>query len=1760
MISMKGYSFTGKIFESGHSLVFRASRDADRTPVIIKILNKEFPTPKEIAEFKREYKITKSLAIDGVVSVYSLEKYQNSLALIVEDFGGESLAKLMQGQKMPLDIFLDLAIQLSVSLAAIHESNVIHKDINPSNIVWNKVGNDIKIIDFGIATQLTREASAVKNPNSLQGTLRYLSPEQTGRMNRAIDCRTDLYSLGATFYEMLCGCPPFSQNDPLEQIHAHIALEPPPPTTHNTHIPEPISQLILTLLAKSPEDRYQSAHGIAADLRHFLQQLKTTGTIQDGRLRRWDQTDRFQISEKLYGREQELAALLSFFEMARAGQPSLVFVSGYSGIGKSSLVQEIHKPILAAKGSFIIGKFDQFRRNIPYAPLIQAFGDLVRQILTESPDEIRHWQGTLAQTLGFNGQVMIEVIPEIELIIGPQAPVPHLSPGDQENRFHLVFERFVKTFATESHPLVLFLDDLQWTDTASLKLIQRLATDPEQRYMLILGAYRSNEVDASHPLAVSIEDMAGANARISRIELGPLKLEDVNQLIADSLHHKPTTTGPLAKLCMEKTNGNPFFLNQFLGNLYREKSLSFNLADQEWRWDLTAIERSQGTENVAAFMASHIRKLPLATQNTLKLAACIGNQFDLKTLSVVCQTEPRECAETLWAALREGYVVPLDDNYKIIDDWQEADTHYSFLHDQVQQAAYAIVALDKRQETHLHIGRLLLEHADESSMEENLFTIVNHLNEGMTLISQDSEKIRLARLNLQAGQKAKLSAAFGPAYRYLQTGLGLLNPVHWKHEYGLMLGLHVEAAETAYLNADFEKMERIAQEVIQHADSLLDRVKIYEIKVFAHLSNNNPVEAVKTGLYILKKLGYAFPKNPGKIDILRSLLKTKLVLAGKKVESLATLPPMTDPTCLAAIRIMSSIVSASYITKPELFVLIMFQQVRLSVRHGNPIPAAFTYTAYGVMLCGVLGEIESGYKFGKMALSMLPKLEAHEYKAKSVYSYHTFIWHWKEDAKMGLRPLLDAYQAGLETGDLEYAGWSVFVYTTYSFVTGKELGQLFEDMAPYRKALHSFQHEMAERYTAICSQAILNLLGRSDQVMALQGECYDEIAQKPFHDQGEDQLANFLLYFHKLLLCYLFGNYQEAVVHADHARRYMESGAGKLLIPYFHFLDSLARLALLEFQPDKRKAFWPKIQANLAKLRKWATKAPVNHQHKVDLIEAEKARLLGHHREAKEFYDAATQGARAHDFLFEEALAFELCARFYLNNQGSALGQFFLKSAQNAYQRWGAVAKVNDLRKRYFDAFSTSWSGNKTLGPGSLHPFSNSDPETSSQVLDLASVMKAAETLSSEIVLEKLLDKLIRIAIENAGAQRGLLIMVKSDTWTIESQAGVSSDAPFEVRTDLPMQGQAEEIPIGIVQYVMRTKKPLVLENATSEGTFVHDTYVLCQKPKSILCQPLLKQGQLVAILYLENNLTTNAFTPERLEVLKILSSQAAISLENAHLYSSLEAYSENLEHTVGERTRELRHKNEQLISSIRYAQRIQNATLPNPENLTEVFAHAFVIHLPRDIVSGDFFWFSISKTHVMVAVVDCTGHGVPGALLSMMGHSLLNQIINQQGVNEPASVLNMLDERVRDALRQEQGTESNDGMELCLFRLDRKTGKLSFSGSRRPLYLVRKGKLLEFKGDRRAVGGRRRPNTTTFTQKELRLERGDCIYMASDGFTDQASDSGKKYGSRRLKAFLCNLTGRPFSEHQSALSSALLAHKANHVQVDDITLLGLQY
>ncbi len=1517
MSVLLGYQIIAPIYESSNSLVYRGIREEDNKAVILKFLKEDYPTPEEILRYQQEYKITHNLSLKGVVRAYSLEKYQNTSVIIFEDFGGESLRILMNNNAFALREFLFLAINITDILGEIHSRHIIHKDINPSNIVFNPYTKQLKIIDFGISTILSRENPTIKNPNILEGTIAYISPEQTGRMNRSLDYRTDFYSLGATFYELLTNQLPFDATDAMELVHCHIAKQPVPPHEVNPDIPKAVSDIVMKLLAKTAEERYESAWGIKADLEKCLFQLENNHPISDFILGIHDISDKFQIPQKLYGREAEVETLLAAFERV-SGQKQLttnngqlttnksemMLVSGYSGIGKSALIQEIYKPITKRQGYFISGKFDQFQRNIPYSAVVSAFSNLVRQLLSETEASLAQWRDKLVAAFGANGQVIIDVIPEVELIVGKQPEVPELAAAEAQNRFNLVFQNFIRVFTQLEHPLVMFIDDLQWADVASLKLIKLLMTAHDSQYLFFIGAYRDNEVNTVHPLMLTVNEIREAGGRIEQIFLSTLDLSNVNQLISDTLKCPSDQAIHLAELVLLKTNGNPFFLQEFLKSLYAEKLIKFDFSpfskggsQGRWQWDLNQIKAQGITDNVVELMASKIQKLSASTQQVLQLAAAIGNQFDLQTLAIVYEKSQREIAADLQEALAINLILPLSDAYKSIEldiighsllaVNQPTTIEYKFAHDRIQQAAYSLIPPEDKQAVHWKVGQLLLQNTPQQLQEQKIFDIVNQLNFGLELIAVESEREQLAQLNLIAGKKAKVSAAYESAWNYLKVGMNCLSADSWQSQYDLTLALYVEAAEAAILSGSFEEMERLVSVVLQQGKTLLDKVKVYEIKIQSCTAYNKPLEGIETALSVLKMLGIHFPKKPNKLHIISELIRTKIRLAGKRIEDLIDLPEMTDPYKLAAMRILSTVFSAAYFAAPELFPLLVFKQVNLSVKYGNTAVSSYAYATYGLILSGeVVGDVDSGYQFGQLSLRLLDKFNAKELKARTLFIVNYFITHWKEHIREALSPLLDAYLIGLETGDLEYATFSAGAYCYYSLVMGKELTRLEHEMAMYSNAFRQLNQETLFYYNQLNRQVVLNLMDRAEDKCRLIGESYDEIKMLPLHLEANTQNICHSLYFYKLYLGYLFQDYQQALENAALVEKHINSALGA--VPLSHFYNSLTHLAIyLDASKSEKNRILKKVESNQKKIKKWANSAPMTHLQKFYLVEAERYRVLGHKDKAIDCYDRAIELAKEHRYINDEALAHELAAKFYLALGKAKIAQVYMLDARHCYRKWGAIAKVKDLEARYPQLLFRKSESKLTTDL----KVSESGSE-SSQILDLATVMKATQVISSEMMLDKLLAKLMKILIENAGAQKGFLILEQAGKLLIEAEGAAQKDS-ITVLQSVPIEsggvyGSTGLLSSAIINYVARTKESVVLNDATREGQFTQDSYITQNQPKSILCVPLINQDKLISIVYLENNLTTGAFTPDRLEVIKLLSAQAAIAIANAKLYSEV--------------------------------------------------------------------------------------------------------------------------------------------------------------------------------------------------------------------------------------------------------------------------------
>ncbi|MBD2683098.1 MULTISPECIES: ATP-binding sensor histidine kinase [Nostoc] len=1560
-----GYEIISQLYAGSRTRVYRAIQNQKKLPVVIKLLTSEYPSFNELLQFRNQYTVSKNLNIPGIIHPLSLEAYGNGYILVMEDVGGISLLEYIKTISLSLVDFLAIAIQLTNILHSLHQNRVIHKDIKPANILINQETQKVQLIDFSIASLLPKETQEIISPNILEGTLAYIAPEQTGRMNRGIDYRSDLYSLGVTFYELLTGKLPFISEDPMELVHYHMAKQPPKPEGKKEEIPEVLCNVINKLMAKNAEERYQSALGLKLDLEKSLAQLKETGKVEYFKIGERDVCDRFLIGEKLYGREKEVATLLEAFERVANGTSEMMLVAGFSGIGKTAVINEVHKPITRQQGYFIKGKFDQFNRNIPLSAFLQALRDLMAQLLSESDMQLAGWRSKIIKAVGDNGQILIEVIPELEQIIGKQPPAPELSAIAAQNRFQLLFQKFIEVFTTPAHPLVMFLDDLQWADSASLQLIKLLMQD--NSYLLLLGAYRDNEVQAAHPFILTVEELKKTQKTVNTITLLPLTLNDTNQLVADTLHCTTERSLPVAELIVRKTQGNPFFITQFLKALHEDEQIKFNRHQGYWECDIAQIKALSLTSDVVEFMAQQLQKLPKQTQHLLKLAACIGNQFDLGTLAIVCEQSQADTATVLWKALQEGLILPQSQLYKFYLGPDDTDANisnienvaYRFLHDRVQQAAYSLIPEDRKQTTHYHIGQLLLQKISPEARFDRIFELIGHLNRGTALITQQSDRQELAQLNLTASRKAKSATAYQAAREYVTVGLSLLGEKAWEQQYEITLAFHELAAELAYLCGDFEMMEYFIEIVTKKTHSLLDKANVYRIRIQANASGNKLAEALRIGREILQQFGVIFPEIPTQTDIQQTIQEISELIGDREIADLVRLPVMVDAEKLAIIQITNSIFPAAFNLGSLLFPLLVSLSVKLSIQYGNTSLSAYSFACYGIILCSMQQDVDTATKFGQLALRIVSKFDTKAIKAQVLPVLGLFIVHRKSHIQESLSISQEGYVTGLEVGNPEFAGYSAYGFCLNSFWCGQPLDTLEQDVRAYCNGLLQLNQLTAANYCRIYWQSILNLLGIGEHPVILSGEAVQETQFLPLRLSANDLIGLYFFYLYKLLLCFLFGEIEQATNYAVELRKYSTAGAGLIGEPAVYFYDSLTVLAALSLQSEETSKVLERVEQNQTQLQQyWADYAPMNHQHKVDLVAAEKCRVLGYKTEAIELYDKAIAGAKQNGYIQEEALGNELAAKFYLAWGKEKVAAGYMQEAYYCYARWGAKAKVAHLEQHYPQLLaiilqppSVTITSGATIAPTLMKNLTSAS-SGQNLWLDFPTVMKAAQAISGEIELDKLLTSLMQIAIANAGAQIGYFVLRQDEQWLVVAQADRQQAQTLEI--PLP---QYQKIPQSLIYTVARTQQTAVFENLSDWVQFAGDPYIITHQPKSVLCTPISRQGKLIGILYLENNLTVGAFSSDRIEILQLLTSQAAISVENARLYQQTENYSHTLEAEVERKTQALNQKAQDLEQALKKLQQTQ-AQLIHSEKMSSlgqiVAGIAHEINNPVNFIKGN--------------------------------------------------------------------------------------------------------------------------------------------------------------------------------------------------------------
>ncbi|WP_437873533.1 sensor histidine kinase [Sorangium sp. So ce363] len=1464
MSAVSRYTITETLHEGQWTRLLRAVRSADGRPVVLKVLDPRRSRPQDIERLKNEYAIGKLLDHDAIVAPLALETHEGLPALVMEDFGGESLDHLL-GAPMNPARFLDLAVRIAACVAVIHERDILHKDLKPQNILVNTATGQVKLADFGLASRFSREQPPAGPPRLIEGSLPYLSPEQTGRMNRAIDGRADLYALGVTFYEMLAGRLPFEAQDPLEWVHCHVARAPPAPLALVPELPEVLSALVLKLLAKMPEERYQTARGLTHDLDRCLSQLRATGRIEPFSLAERDVSGRFQIPRKLYGREGEVAALLCAFErVVGTGSPELVLISGYSGIGKSSLVHELYRPIVRERALFLSGKFDQYKRDIPYSTLVQAFRELVLEILVESEDRIAACRQRLLGALGSNGQLIVDVIPQIELILGRQQPVPELPPIEAQNRFRVVFRYFIGVFSRKEHPLALFVDDLQWADSASLGLLCELVTHPETRHLLVVGAYRDNEVSPSHPLMLALDQARKEGARVSDIVLGSLSREHLGALVSDALHCSREAAAPLSDLVHEKTGGNPFFAIEFLMALHEERLIEFDVHAEAWRWDVTKIREKGFTDNVVDLMVGKLARLPPSTQSALQQLACLGSSAEVALLAMVQGGSEEDMHADLRDAAHEGLVFRLDGAYK-------------FLHDRVQEAAYSLIPESERAAAHLEIGRLLAKRTAPEELEEKIFEIVNQLNRGAALIMAREERERAAELNLIAGKRARGSVAFASALTYLALGSAFLEEDRWERRYDLAFALELHRAECEFLTGELSAAEERLSELARRASSFVDIAAVTCVRVELYTMLDRSELAIEICLESLRRVGIAWSPHPTDEEVRQEYERMWRTLGRRPIEALVDLPPMTDPDCRTLIDVLISSEPPASLTDENLFCLMIGRMANLSLEHGNSDGACMAYVWVGMALGMYFGDYRAGFRFGKLGLELAEKRGPLRFKARIDLVFWFIINPWIRHMRTSVDPLRRAFHVAQETGDLIFASYVLNGLLSLLLAGGAPLGEV------NREAESSLEFARKAKFGLIVDLItgqlmFIRTLRGSMPALASDDDHLDE-GRFERHLEGDRRraVATCWYWIGKLKARLFAGDHASAIEAAARAQRFLWTSRSYPVVAEYHFFGALARAACHDAAPaDERPPHLVELVAHREQLEVGAENCPENFGARAALVDAEIARIGGEWDEAAQLYEQAIRSARESGFVHIEALAYEIASRFYRTRGFDLIADTYLREARACYARWGADGKV-----RQIDQQNPRLSDRRPLAPSASFA-------ARSDELELLSVIKASQTISSEIVLNQLLRTLLTVVLEQGGAQRACLFVCQDERLTMEAEATLEGRGAATILLAPSLDDSSwQRVPGSLVHYVQRTKERVILHDAAADaGKFSGDDYFTRYRSRSVLCLPILRQAGVAGLLYLENNLLAGAFTSDRLTALSLLASQAAISLENARLLS----------------------------------------------------------------------------------------------------------------------------------------------------------------------------------------------------------------------------------------------------------------------------------
>lgn len=1533
MVSIPGFSSIQLIYEGKTNLIYQGTRDLDGKSVILKTIYPQHGDKSILSQIIHEHTILTHLnnyqTNSHVVQLLDLV-YQNNIPFIVTETAGDmSLRVYLSKAPLSLDDFFLLARQLVQAIHEIHTQNITHRDIKPDNIMIEEATKSLKLIDFSAATRMSQNVGE-DNPDLefAKGSLSYMSPEQTGRLNRVVDYRTDFYSLGITFYEMLAGKLPFQKKDPLELIYAHLAEDPVPLSIINPDIPMQLSSFILKLMAKTPEERYSGTIGILADLDNCQQQWTSTRSISPFPLGSQDKQDKLKLSQKLYGRTEEINELLSIYEETNKHHTaSLLLLAGSPGIGKTSLIKELYKPIVGDKGYFIEGKFDQHQRSIPYGAFIEAFDQLIHRILKEPKEKLNIIKQNLLRELRGNGQLIIDVIPSLELLIGPQPPLPDVTPHAIQNRFMYTIQNFVRILSQPRHPLILFIDDWQWADSASLNLLKILLIDSGIKNLFIIASYRDDKKDAIAPFQLTIDILKQQRTNIHKIKLHPLKIEHIQELLRDTLNLPSKELMKLSEIFLEKTQGNPFFINIFLETLYKNHLIIFDQKTQRWKWEEHLIKEQSHTTNVLSYIADKIYQLPPETQEILKIAACIGHTFDAYLIAHVLNMPLSRILKELSICIENSFISSLKNNHEFYEAVENSEVYkkiikqnqyqentpaksafqkinYRFNHDRIQQACSALLTDEDLKRVHISIGRYLRDHPLLDDSGAQLAETVNHLNFGADLVEDPQERQQIAELNLTVGKRAKAASAYELSSAYFLSGIGHLSTDAWETHYALMFDLYHEFAHSQFLCGEFTQAEKLFMLLLSKAQTKEDKISIYLSLGRLYVGKPDYPTCIKYINKALELLGHKLPTKISKIGLLFKMIHVKWLLRGKSAEDLINIPEIQDKESMRILHIYSMLGMSSVLADRYLFITIILNSLRIIIQQGNSPTSIIAYIGYAFIIlrnriyCSEKQENEA-LKFVDIGMRLFEKYNLKSVKLE-LYFYYAIAFHARRHPISSCYDYFnEAYLASREEGNLTFAAQNLQHMENALFLSGTPIPKVLDSIKTMIEGVNISNGREEMGCLLLSKQFHQTLLNDHSQ-----NESENNGTNSPqwhFEKFKGRELADYPLdktlykvpvhYNHRRsFYSFLMGDYEDSLWHFEQLDKIkkMKYPATLFIWINYYFIQPLAMMALYNKVPFTTKlVYYWKIQQFRKILKVRAKNNPENHLNKYYLVEAEWARINNNTKWAIQYYSRSIKAAEQYNLLHEEAIAYELKGKYFLELEGVASAMNSLSFAYHKFNEWGAKAKTKLMLETYPELINENLMMSKSTPEQNVLELDTLTSNTimSDTILNIASIMKACQAISSEIEISKLLEILLTVLLENAGAQRVVLISQTKEYWGIEAEGTVEQKNIYE--NPIPSLETRIDLPQSLISYVQYTKKHLIIKNATAAGhSDIDDPYFKNNKVKSVLLLPLLYQGQVRHIFYMENNAIAGIFTSDRLQTIQFLASQAAISLENAHLYN----------------------------------------------------------------------------------------------------------------------------------------------------------------------------------------------------------------------------------------------------------------------------------